>query len=165
MRSIGLSSVARLSLTAALLFGSNACLTSPASAQYPRIAPDARGYQTTMQLMQQRAASSPSLPRSYARSASPSLPQSYTVTPAAPAYQAVQVTVAAPQGRTQVARGTPATQPGVPYSIAIRGPDGEVRRYPVEGGPSSVVVRQYTVSPGQAITVYVQPPAPATPSK
>ncbi|MFO0927501.1 MAG: hypothetical protein U0736_10745 [Gemmataceae bacterium] len=42
-------------------------------------------------------------------------------------------------------------------TIAIRGPDGEVRRFPLEGGPSSIVVRQYTITPGQAVTVQVVP--------
>lgn len=148
-----------LTRSLAVLLGSLASLTSPATAQTPRIAPDARGYQTTMQLMQQRAATSPSLPRSYA--SSPSVARSYTVTPS---YQALQVTVAAPPGRTEVARGTPAPAP-VPYAIAIRSPDGEVRRYPVEGGRSAIVVRQYTLTPGQAITVHVQPAAPAAPSR
>lgn len=146
MRSISLVLVNQVIVTS-LLAGSLALLSAPARAQNYRIAPDARGYQTTMQLMQQRAA------------ASPSIPQTVTRTPVyRPAPSAMQVIVQAPV-RTEGARSAPAVP--APYSIAIRGPDGELRRYPVEGGPSSVVVRQYTVQPGQAITVYVNPPAAA----
>lgn len=145
MRSISLVLVNKVIVTS-LLAGSLALLSAPARAQNYRVAPDARGYQTTMQLMQQRAA------------ASPSIPQTVTRAPVHRAPSAMQVTVQAPV-RTEVVRSAPAAP--APYSIAIRGPDGDLRRYPVEGGPSSVVVRQYTVQPGQAITVYVNPPATA----
>jgi hypothetical protein len=44
----------------------------------------------------------------------------------------------------------PATEPLV---VGIRGPNGEVRRFPVEGGSSAIQSGQIVLRPGQSITV------------
>lgn len=120
-------------------------IVGAAGAGPPRMAPDARGYQTTV-LLQQAVATRPSV----------SLPTFAAPHPPPHARRAsVSVTVLAPVGvAPAVVARAPRVVPG-PYTVAIRGPDGEVRRYPVEGRPAAVVVRQYTVQPGQTVTVYV----------
>ncbi|MFO0878963.1 MAG: hypothetical protein U0840_16595 [Gemmataceae bacterium] len=121
-------------------------------AQTPRIHPGARGFETNLalkQAAQQRARSVPQAPtQTYRAPATPRLESS-----------PLEVTVEAPRGRTQVTRSDAgsAVAPAVPFTVAIRGPDGEVRRYPVEGGPSAIVIRRYAVNPGQVLTISVNP--------
>lgn len=119
-----------------------AALTGPTLAQSPRLAPDARGYQSTLALQQaQRQQPAPRV----------------AVAPVAAPVRAlsrVQVTVQAP---VETARAEVTPAPADVSSIAIRGPDGDVRRYPLEGGQASIVVRQYTITPGEAVTVRINP--------
>jgi hypothetical protein len=42
-----------------------------------------------------------------------------------------------------------------PYYVTLRGPDGQVRRFPVEGGPASIHYTQVVVRPGQSVTIQV----------
>lgn len=82
-------------------------------------------------------------PRSY------SYPQSYGYTPAYYPPVAPAVAAAAPvaPGTTAVAPGTSASQ----ETIAIRGPDGVVRSFPVQGG----AVQQQVALPGQGAQSFV----------
>lgn len=138
-----------LSRSATLLRGSSVvalaiavALTGSTLAQSPRLAPDARGFQSTLTLQQaQRQRPAPRV------AAAP------VVTPAR-VHSRVQVTVQAP---VETARAEVTPAPADASSIAIRGPDGDVRRYPLEGGQASIVVRQYTITPGEAVTVRINP--------
>lgn len=125
--------VAAVAATAALLWAVGA-----AAAQTPRIPPDARGFQATQMLQrhqQQKAAASRSAPTAPVITRRPVEP--------APFASGVDVTVAAP---------APAP---APVTVAIRGPDGEVKKYVVEGGRESIVVRRYVVGPGEQVTILV----------
>jgi hypothetical protein len=121
-----------------------------AAAQYrggPRVPPDARGFQTAQILQRyqrQRAARPATVP-----------PPAVTT---APVYQP-----AIPTGPLQVVISTPepAAAPA-PFSVAIRGPDGEVRRFPVEGGQAAIRVREITVQPGQQVAITITPTATPT---
>jgi hypothetical protein len=44
-----------------------------------------------------------------------------------------------------------------PFYVTLRGPDGTLRRYPVEGGPASIRYTQVVVQPGQSLTIHVAP--------
>jgi hypothetical protein len=37
--------------------------------------------------------------------------------------------------------------------VSLRGPDGEVRRFPVEGGRSAIETYQVVLRPGTSITI------------
>jgi hypothetical protein len=39
--------------------------------------------------------------------------------------------------------------------VALRGPDGQVRRFPLEGGPDVIQVRRLVLRPGQTLTIQV----------
>jgi uncharacterized iron-regulated membrane protein len=123
-----------------------------AQAQSPRVHPGARGHETNLAI--KRAA------QQRARAVPQASPQSYRA-PATPRFESspLEVTVEAPRGRTQVTRSEAGSTPtqAVPFTVAIRGPDGEVRRYPVEGGPSAIVIRRYAVNPGEVLTIAVNP--------
>jgi hypothetical protein len=49
-----------------------------------------------------------------------------------------------------VAQAQPAP---APMYVAIRGPDGQVRRFPVEGGREAIQVRQVVLHPGESLTL------------
>jgi len=40
-----------------------------------------------------------------------------------------------------------------PLSVALRGPDGQVRRFVVEGGLSAIQYRQVVLRPGQSVSI------------
>lgn len=127
-----------------------------AEAQTPRLHPETRGYQSTQaikQAAQQRA-------RATSQPTVSSAPRVSTARRPA----AMQVTVEAPRGQTQVVRTTAAEADGViagTRTLTIRGPDGGVRTFPVEGGSSAIVIREYIVNPGEALTIVVNPTAPS----
>ena len=131
-------------LTVALTSAALALLAPRADAQTPRISPDARGFQTTMILQQQARA------RQQARTqvAAPARPTT-------PSYQpqptGVGVSVNVP---TPVAQVTTAPS----GSVSIRGPDGEVRRFPLASGVEVQYRRQYIVlRPGESTTIRIIP--------
>jgi hypothetical protein len=41
------------------------------------------------------------------------------------------------------------------FYAVLRGPDGQTRRFPVEGGRASIRYTQVVVKPGQSVTLYV----------
>lgn len=131
---------ALLSLIAAALV----LLTAlPATAQQPKIPPDARGYQTTMILQQhyQNQASKASV-LSPARPA-PSSPPRYSAS-------SLTVNVNVPDAPM------PASAP-VTY-ITIRGPEGEVRRFPLARGVEVVYRRgQIVLRPGESTSIRLTP--------
>ena len=112
-----------------------------ASAQYPGgrpFRPDARGFeiQRSMQAAQaRRAASAPTVQ---------SIPRSYRPAEAEPAPTQVEIAMTLPTGAP-------------PASVAIRGPDGELRTFPVEGGQAGLANRVIVVRPGQTVTIQVTP--------
>jgi hypothetical protein len=112
--------------------------TAPAPAQQPAnpvIPPGTRGYQTTM-IIQNHWQHPAELP------------------PPPPAARPTRVAPAQP---LQVVVTAPAEAP--PFYVNLRGPDGQVRRFPVEGGRAAIRVREIIVRPGQTVTVYVGSPA------
>lgn len=124
-------------------------LARPAAAQQPRtpprIPPDARGFQRTMLMQEQLRQRTAARPAPAA--VRPTAPEAVRATmPAAP--QALVVTVTRPPDPT-------------PLYVAIRGPDGSVQTFPVEGGQASIQTQTYLVRPGESIKVQVmaQPPA------
>ena len=48
----------------------------------------------------------------------------------------------------------------VTETVAIQGPNGEVRNFPVEGGLATVRVRPVVVHPGETVTIRFTPPEP-----
>jgi hypothetical protein len=40
-----------------------------------------------------------------------------------------------------------------PAQVALRGPDGQVRRFPVVGGRDAIQYRQVVLRPGQSLTI------------
>jgi hypothetical protein len=51
----------------------------------------------------------------------------------------------------------PAPRPELnPVYVAIRGPDGEVRRFPLEGGREELQSRVIVVRPGESATIHIQ---------
>jgi hypothetical protein len=125
-----------LAVAAALL------VVGPAAAQPPtlRIPPDARGYQTVL-ATQEYLRTLAAVP---ARGVTPpsavaSAPSPYR--PAAPT--AVEVTVTGP----------PPAPEAAPVYVTIRGPDGELRRFPLEGGREALQSRVIVVRPGESATI------------
>jgi hypothetical protein len=46
------------------------------------------------------------------------------------------------------------TQPAKePFQVSLRGPDGQVRRFTVEGGEAAIQYRQVVLRPGQSVTI------------
>lgn len=108
--------------------------TQPARAQQaargPTIPLDAKGYQASMirqEYLQQRERMRPAPARTMA--ARPT-----------PAATSVQVAVILPP------------EPA-PVYISLRGPDGEVSRFPLEGGRRAVRPREIVVHPGETATI------------
>jgi hypothetical protein len=132
-------SLSGLAVAAALLV-----VVGPAAAQPPtlRIPPDARGYQTVLATQAYLRA----LDAYLARAATPpsavaSAPSPYR--PAAPA--SVEVTVIGP----------PPAPEAAPVYVNIRGPEGELRRFPLEGGREALQSRVIVVRPGESATIQV----------
>jgi hypothetical protein len=79
-------------------------------------------------------------------SPSPTITRSQPATPvvasALPAPQAVSVVVALPP--------QPAKKP---VYVNLRGPDGQVRRFLVEGGRAAIQYRQVVLRPGQSLSI------------
>jgi hypothetical protein len=48
---------------------------------------------------------------------------------------------------------TPAQAAPEPFDVALRGPDGQVRRFPVEGGREAIQTRQVVLRPGETVTI------------
>ena len=40
-----------------------------------------------------------------------------------------------------------------PFTVGLRGPDGQVRRFAVEGGSEAIQVRSVTLRPGESVTI------------
>jgi hypothetical protein len=40
-----------------------------------------------------------------------------------------------------------------PVYVTLRGPDGQVRRFPIEGGSAAIQSRQVVLHPGESLTV------------
>jgi hypothetical protein len=74
------------------------------------------------------------------RSSQPS-PAPASVVRAAPIRMTIQVAPAAPQPTK------------APLEVNLRGPDGQVRRFPVEGGYAAIRWTQVVIRPGQSVTI------------
>jgi hypothetical protein len=48
----------------------------------------------------------------------------------------------------------PVQPPSKPFYVDLRGPDGQVRRFPVEGGRAAIRYRQVVLQPGQSLTIH-----------
>jgi hypothetical protein len=48
----------------------------------------------------------------------------------------------------------PVQPPSKPFYVDLRGPNGQVRRFPVEGGRAAIQYRQVTVRPGEMLTIH-----------
>jgi hypothetical protein len=44
--------------------------------------------------------------------------------------------------------------PSKPFYVDLRGPDGQVRRFPVEGGRAAIRYRQVVLHPGERLTIH-----------
>jgi hypothetical protein len=42
-----------------------------------------------------------------------------------------------------------------PVYVTVRGPDGELRRFPLEGGREAIQTRQIVVRPGESATLQI----------
>ena len=76
---------------------------------------------------------------------SSSQPAPATVARVTPSAITIAIVVEAPR---------PAT---APFTVDLRGPDGQVRRFPVEGGRETIKVQSVTVRPGQSVTILWTP--------
>lgn len=95
------------------------------------IPPAARGYQTTMMIQQHQAVAG----RIAEATASP---PRFTAVSAEPAPNSLAVDINPP--------------PSQPMTVAIRGPDGEVRRFPVSS-PEAIRPRTIIVRPGEKLSI------------
>ena len=112
-----------LSVTAVLALGTAALLLTPAPGMAGPPAGNGSGW----------FRSSPSVP--------PSPPPPVRVAPP-------------PRMTVSVAVTPPAAQPaGGPVVVNLRGPDGQVRRFPVEGGAKAIETTQIVIRPGQSVTI------------
>jgi hypothetical protein len=73
----------------------------------------------------------------------PTTPTPAAVSAARPSFSTVTITVTPVQ--------VPATEE--PLVVSIRGLDGSVRRFPVEGGTAAIQTEQITLRAGQSVTV------------
>jgi hypothetical protein len=48
----------------------------------------------------------------------------------------------------------PVEPPSKPFYVDLRGPDGRVRRFPVEGGRAAIRYRQVVLHPGETLTIH-----------
>jgi hypothetical protein len=80
------------------------------------------------------------------------VPASAAAAPAAPAYasasRAAVVTVS-------WSMPTPAATQAPQTAVSLRGPDGQTRRYVVEGGALAIQTRQVVVRAGESVTIQV----------
>src|SRR5262249_13352420 len=63
---------------------------------------------------------------------------------------------AAPPPQMTVSVAVPPATPqpaGGPVFVNLRGPDGQVRRFPVEGGAKAIETTQIVIRPGQSVTI------------
>ena len=67
----------------------------------------------------------------------------------APQGGSVAVTVAVP--------AQPAAHPSPGFAVNLRGPDGQVRRFAVEGGRDVIRVRSVILRPGESLTIQWRP--------
>ena len=66
------------------------------------------------------------------------------------------VTKAAAQSIVLSVVATKAAQPANERAfVDLRGPDGQVRRFPVEGGPEAIEVSRLVLRPGQTLTIHL----------
>jgi hypothetical protein len=132
---------------ALLLAAGTAAAQQPAAS--PRIPPDAKGWQAAM--IQQEYLQARSAQRALA--APPAAPQGvYARAPSS----------AAPPLSVSVAVAVPAAREESPSVLVdLRGPGGEVRTFPLEGGREAVQTRQVIVRPGESVTFRLVAAAPA----
>jgi hypothetical protein len=83
-------------------------------------------------------------------------PAQPVIRPPAPSPRPVAYGVGRPV--TVVVAVEPAPRPAVPpYYVNLRGPDGRVRRFPVEGGRAAIQAPEVVVlRPGESVTVHLQ---------
>jgi hypothetical protein len=48
----------------------------------------------------------------------------------------------------------PIRPPSKPFYVDLRGPDGQVRRFPVEGGRAAIQYRQVVIRSGETLTIH-----------
>ena len=48
----------------------------------------------------------------------------------------------------------PVQPPSKPFYVDLRGPNGQVQRFPVEGGRAAIQYRQVVVRPGEMLTIH-----------
>jgi hypothetical protein len=92
----------------------------------------------------QGASPMPAVPRTSAPASSPS--------------SSAQRTTSFNSVRVVVTRAATVSAPA-PESVTLRGPDGVVRTFPLEGGREAIVVREVTLRPGESVTINVNPSA------
>jgi hypothetical protein len=125
------------SLLAVSLFAGTAAAQAPRGTYVP---PDVKGYRAHQLLLAHgpRATTSPAAPAARP----PVRVQADDTTPAP-----VQVTITLP----------PTARPLAPQAgaVAIKGPDGTIRHFPVEGGRQTLESRVIVVRPGERATIRV----------
>jgi|SRR5579871_3501503 len=52
---------------------------------------------------------------------------------------------------------TPSQPPSPTMSVSVRGPDGQMRQFPVEGGTAAIHYRQVILHPGDMLTIRWKP--------
>jgi hypothetical protein len=60
---------------------------------------------------------------------------------------------APPVGAVSVVLTVPAPPPADVVYVDIRGPDGQVRRFPLEGGRAAIQVQEVVLRPGGSVTI------------
>lgn len=111
----------------------------------PRIPADAKGYQTAMILQKYHQKQGGTQAAARVPTIRPARPASVVVPEqAAPSAQPVQLVISTPPEASQ-------------RTVVLRGPDGQLREFPLPGGAASIVVRDVTVRPGQSVTVQIIP--------
>ncbi len=78
----------------------------------------------------------------------------YVATAASPATTTATV---ARRVTVAVAVRMPAKPAEENVEVDLRGPDGQVRRFPVEGGLTAIQYRNITLRPGEAVTIHWVP--------
>jgi hypothetical protein len=64
----------------------------------------------------------------------------------------------APVAETVSVEVQPAQPAKAPLTVALRGPDGQVRRFAVEGGRQAIQTRSVVLRPGESVAIRWVPP-------
>ena len=128
-----MTTLRKLAIASAVLFLGASAAVAQAPGASPRISPEMRGYQRTM-IYQQHATAAPSvLSHSAYRT---NLPVTTTAAPS------LEVVVSAPVA--------PA-----PTTVTLRGPDGRMRTFALQGGRAAIQTRSVIVHAGETVRITV----------